>query len=308
MRRTCSRTLFLATVLLAGYLAAGAEEPEVGRFDSMIQAGQYADAQSALENYVAAHPDSWRAQYQLGYVYFRLQKIQPSLVSVCKSLVLNGNFSESHKILAYDLNILGRQELALHELDVAIKIDPASAESHYEIGRIYYERGSYLQSVQHLERAKALNPEFVRVYHNLGLAYSAIRENDRAAANFEEGLRRNAKQLHPSAWPLIDYGTHFNLQSNFERARDLLLESIKIEDKWDTAYNELSKAYRGLGQTSEAIEALRHAAGLNPSKAEYHYVLARLLTQTHQTEEAKLELARYQQDHDAGAFQTKTRP
>ena len=225
---------------------------------------------------------------------FRLQEIQPSLKALCKSLVLNPSFADSHKILGFDLNILGRQDLALHELELAIKQNPDSAESYYEAGRIYYERGAYLPAVEKLERARSLNPDSVRVYHNLGLAYAAIRENEKATANFEEGLRRNAKEPHPSAWPLIDYGTYLNLQGNFERARDLLLRSIEIDGKWDTAYDELSKSYRGLGMTSEAIVALRHAAMLNPGKAEYHYVLARLLTQTHQTQEAKVELNLYE--------------
>lgn len=271
------------------------ESVEAIRFESLIEAGQYATAQTELEAYVAAHPDSWKAQYQLGYVDFRLKQIQLSLTALCKSLVLNQHFADSHKILAYDLNILGHQELALHELELAVREDPNSGESHYEIGRIYYERGSYLQAVQELERAKALMPDFVRVYHNLGLAYAAVRENEKATASFEEGLRRNARQAHPSAWPLIDYGTYFNLQGNFERARDLLLQSIEIEDKWDAAYDELSKAYRGLGMTGDAIKALRQASRINPGKAEYHYVLARLLTQAHETEEAKVELALYEQ-------------
>jgi tetratricopeptide (TPR) repeat protein len=111
--------------------------------------------------------------------------------------------------------------------------------------------------------------------------------------NFEEGLRRNAQLPHPSAWPLIDYGTYFNLQGNFAKARELLLQSLRFETNWDTAYDELSKAYRGLGMNSEAIDALRHAIALNSGKAEYHYVLARLLTQAHRAEEAKLELALY---------------
>lgn len=294
------RALVLTAALLASGLIARPDEPEIARFDALIGEGHFADAQAGLESYVASHPESWRAQYQLGYIYFRLQQIQRSLEALCKSLVLNQNFADSHKILAYDLNILGRQDLAMHELDLAIKEDPNSAESHYELGRIYYERGSYMQAVQSLERAKALKPDFVRVYHNLGLAYSAIRENDKAVANFEEGLRRNTAQTKPSAWPLIDYATYLNSQNEFERARDMLLQSIKIEKTWDTAYDELSKSYRGLGQTSDAIEALRNAARLNPGKAEYHYVLARLLTQTHQTEEAKIELARYQQNHAAG--------
>ncbi len=278
---------------------AAAEEPEIAGFESLIRSGKYAEAQAALEIYTAAHPTSWRSQYQLGYVYFRLHMIQPSVTLLCRSLLLNGDSAESHKILAYDLNILGHQDLALRELERALKADPNSAESHYEIGRIYYERGSYLDAVQHLERAKSLDPTAVRTYHNLGLAYAAVSESGKAVENFEEGLRRNAQSPKPSAWPLIDYATYYNLQGDFDKARALLLHSIAIETTWDQAFDELSKADRGLGQTSDAIDALRRAVALNPQKAEYHYVLARLYTQTHRLDEAKAQLAEYQQSRRA---------
>lgn len=289
-------TLFTATVR-----HAAAEEPEVTSYEALIQSAKYVEAQAALENYTAAHPKSWRALYQLGYVYFRQHKIQQSVTLLCRSLVLNGDFADSHRILAYDLNILGRQELALRELERALKADPNSADSHYEIGRICFERGAYLSAVQHLERAKALDPSAVHTYHNLGLAYAAIRENAKAVENFESGLRLNAQRQKRSAWPLIDYATYYNLQGDFSRARTLLLESITIEATWDQAYDELSKADRGLGQTADAIDALQHAIALNPQKSEYHYVLARLYTQTEHPDEAKAQLALYQQSRQASA-------
>ncbi len=290
----------LSAGMFAGALL-GAEDvsSEIAGFESLIKAGQYQTAQTGLETYVKAHPDSWRAQYQLGYVYFRLHRVQQSLAVLCKSLVLNDAFAESHKILAYDLNILGRPDLAITELERAIHYDSESGESHYELGRIYYEQGAYVDAVKQLEKAKTISPDSVRVYHNLGLAYAAIADNAKAVQCFEEGLRRNAEQAKPSAWPLIDYATYFNLQGNFERARAMLLDAIKIDASSEQEFDELSKAYRGLGQTNEAIEALKRAVALNPRKAEFHYVLARLYKKTNQPAQAEAEMAEYQKDQKA---------
>lgn len=287
-------SLCVFAMLLCG--ASLENDAQIANFESLIKAGKYLEARSALESYVQAHSDSWRAQYQLGYVYFRLHLIQPSVTALCKSLVLNRDFAESHKILAYDLNILGRQDMALDELRRAIQLNPDSADSHYEMGRIYYERGSYLDSVRELESAKSLAPEFVRVYHNLGLAYSAIGDDAIAVRNFEEGLRRNDRQTAPSAWPLIDYATFLNMRGEFDQARQLLLRAIAIEDKWDEEFEELAKAYRGRGETTAAIQALESAIARNPKKAELHYMLARLYWQTHQTASARQELAEYERD------------
>ena len=288
--------------LVLGKIIFGADAgTDIASFEALIQSGKYSEAQAGLESYTAEHPDSWRAQYQLGYVYFRLHRIQQSVTLLCKSLVLNKSFAESHKILAYDLNILGRQDLAITELEQAIHYDSQSAESQYELGRIYYEQGAYVDSIAHLTKAKLLSPESVRVYHNLGLAYAAISDNVNAVSCFEEGLKRNSRQTKPSPWPLIDYGTYFNLQGSFEKARVMLLEAIQIDGSLDQEFDELSKSYRGLGQTREAIAALKQAVALNPQKAEFHYVLARLYTKTNQHTQAQAELVLYQKEQKIGA-------
>jgi tetratricopeptide (TPR) repeat protein len=300
---SCPRVLYLAMLCVAVLCVAplfasalpGTDEPEATLgFERLIKDGKYDEARAELETYTAAHPSSWQAFYQLGYADFRLHRIQQSVDMLCKSLVLNPKFAESHKILAYDLNILGRQDLAIHELEQALSYNPQSAESYYELGRIYYEQGSYLKAVESLEKSKSLAPDLTRAYHNLGLAYSAVGENAKAVENFEASLRVNAQQSSPSAWPLIDYATYLNTAENFEMAKDLLLRAIAIDHSWDQEYSELAKAYRGLGLSKEAVSALKQALVLNPRKAEYHYVLAQLYRQTHQTAEAAEQLAEYE--------------
>ena len=294
----------LAVLVLSLYgqaLPADNDEQAIDKFEALIKAGQFSEVRQQLEEYTAVHRDSWQAFYQLGYVYFRLHQIQPSLTMLSKSLAIHSQFGEAHKILAFDLNILGRKDLAIAELQKAISLTPDPWESRYELGRIYYEQGAYLQAVDQFEKAKALAPEFVKTYHNLGLAYAGTGDSAKAVENFEEGIRRNAKQRVASAWPFIDYATYCNLQGDFPKARTLLLQAIQIDDSWAQEFEELSKAYRGLGQTDEAIKSLKRAIAMDPKKAETHYMLAHLYSQAHQPEEAKRELAEYERTRQQAA-------
>lgn len=279
----------LACVLFG--VLASAQEEGVARFEQQIKAEQYAAVEPALEAYTTAHPDSWRALYQLGYVDFRLHKIYPSIVALSQSLSRHEPFAEAHKILALDLNIIGHKDLAEKELLRAIALDGHSAESCYELGRIYYDEGSYLKAVEYLERSRTLDPARVKVHHNLGLAYAAVGKDAQAVSEFEEGLRLNAAQSKPSAWPLIDYASYCNLRSKFEKSRDLLLRAVQIDPGVDRAYEELSKAYRALGETDLAIQSLQRAAAMNPRKPEYHYSLSRLYSQANKPADARQELA-----------------
>jgi tetratricopeptide (TPR) repeat protein len=303
--RAANNGAVVLALLTAGTAAAqGAtsldDEASIARFEAQIKARQYADVADPLEKYTASHPESWRALYQLGYVDFRLHRIRESLIFLSKSLFINGDFAEAHKILALDLNILGRKDLAIGELQRAIQLEPGSFESHYELGRIYYDAGFYLQSVEQLALAKSLDPSVVKVYHNLGLAYAAVGDNSNAVENFEEGLKLNAKQSKPSAWPLIDYASYLNSQNNFDKSSKLLVQAIDIDANWDQEFDELSRAYRGLGKADLAIESLKRAVLINPRKAEYHYVLARLYSQTHQSAAAKQELSEYEKNRNKG--------
>ena len=292
MIRSC--LVLSAAAALAAQTQPDAPGATVTRVETLIRAKQFAEARNVLDAYLPTHPKSWQALYQAGYVGFVLHSFQPSLDLLARSLAINDRFAASHKILAFDLNILGRKDLAIGELSKAIELDPSSWESRYELGRILYEQGSYVEAVKAFEGVKQLNPALVKTYHNLGLAYAGTGDHAKAVENFEAGLRLNASQTPRSAWPLIDYAAYLNLQSEFDRARQLLTESIGIDGQWAQAYEELSKAYRGLGRASDAIATLQRAVSLNPSKADNHYVLARLYTQTHQDAAARRELAEYE--------------
>jgi tetratricopeptide (TPR) repeat protein len=282
--------------------AAGGTEASIREFDALIKSGQYDQVTFQLEAYTKEHPDSWRAFYQLGYACFRLHRIQESAMALSRSISLNPRFAEAHKILAYDLNIASHQDLAIRELRQAIAIDPSSYESHYELGRIAFERGLYPQAVEEMEKARALKPDFVKVWHNLGLAYNAIGNSAKAVECFEKALALNSAQSPQSAWPYIDYGTWYNLQNDFENARKMLVEAIRIDARFDQAFEELGKAYRGLGDLEKAIDSYKRAIVLNSGKAEYHYALAQLYRSNHRLEDARKETAQFQKMKEAGAL------
>jgi tetratricopeptide (TPR) repeat protein len=286
--------LLLCAYVPLAFPATGDDEAAIHRFEMQIEARKYTEVSGQLEAYTKDHPESWRALYQLGYVYFRLHKLQASLTMLSRSLALNDHFANAHKILAFDLNILGRQDLASMESRRAIQLDPQSAESHYELGRILFEQGSYLASVEQFQTTEAISPGFIKAYHNLGLAYAALGENAKALAEFQKALALNAQSSKPSAWPLIDFGTYYNLQSDFANAQKLLEQAIEIDGRWDQAYSELAKAYRGLGQTEKAIASFKRAIALNPNKLEYHYSLAALYRKTGDPMAATHELENYE--------------
>ena len=87
--------------------------------------------------YLKEHPNSWRAHYIQGYVLFRMRKVGDSIKELAKSLELNADNPEAHKILAKDFVVIGKFDYAQTELQQAVRLKPESAEIHYSLGEIY---------------------------------------------------------------------------------------------------------------------------------------------------------------------------
>lgn len=295
--------VWAAALLLLGPGAAWGEQVspartsnadlEIEKFGAMIGGGNFQAAEPLLEAYVAKNPDSWAALYQLGYVYFRLHKIVPSIKVLSRSLSINLHNAEAHKILGYDLVITGEFDLAEREFQEAIRLNPKSVESHYLLGRTYFERGRPAAAAKELECAKELDPSYVKAYHNLGLAYEALNKVELALENFSKALELNAANAKPSAWPYIDFAGFRNRRGEFQDAVDLLNKALVADPSSAEANFEISKAYRGLGRDSESLVALERASALNPSNPDYLYALAQTYRRLGREDDARKALERF---------------
>ena len=213
-------------------------------------------------------------RYSVDYVYFRLHKIWPSIRLLSKSLSINVNNAEAHKVLGMDFTIVNRLDLAAKELVSAVELNPKSAESHYALGRVYYEQGAYGRAVTNLQKAIALDPGYVKAYHNLGLAYEATTQISWARDSFLRAIELNEEQPRPSAWPYINFGAFHNRRGEFAEALKLLQRATAYNPQSDEAHFQQAKAYRGLERWEESVQSLQLAISLNDQIPEFYYVLS----------------------------------
>ena len=266
--------LCLVSWAIATYPTSAAPNTEIAEFDRLISTGNYEQAGDRLESYLAENPRSWEGLYQLGYVYFRLHKIWPSIRLLSKSLSINVNNAEAHKVLGMDFTIVNRLDLAAKELALAVELNPKSAESHYALGRVYYEQGAYGRAVTTLQRSIGLDPVYVKAYHNLGLAYEATTQISYAKDAFVKAIELNEKQPSPSAWPYINFGAFYNRRGEFAEALKLLQQAAIYNPQSDEAHFQQAKAYRGLERWDESVQSLQRAIALNDQIPEFFYVLS----------------------------------
>lgn len=152
-------------------LAEAGDTESLGRLISLyIEQKRYADAETWLRKYLAAHPSNTAAQIQLGKLLAIEGKPQDAIA------VLEPAYTASpNQALARDL---GSLYLQAKQYDAAVKLlqplaaqSPSDAQLHLDYGQALARAHNYADAQTELLKALQLNPRLSDAYFDL--AYSA---------------------------------------------------------------------------------------------------------------------------------------
>ena len=285
--------------------AASAQDDlqQLDRLESQMRSGKFQEVQAPLRDYLKAHPQSARAYYDLGYFSFRTHQLQVSVGALAKSLQLDLNNAEAHKILGLDLIMIGKNDEAQLEMEQAARLEPNSAEIHYFLGRIHFTRAAYQLAKQEFEEAIRLDPSYTKAYDNLGLTMEGLGDDSAALANFEKAFAIMERQGRKSEWPYFNACAMYNRRNEPERALGYCQTAIQINPRNDQAFFEIARAQIAQQRWELAATALQSAIQNNPRYAKYHYVLSTVYRKIGKTAESKKEVETFQKLSSQGAAQ-----
>jgi protein O-GlcNAc transferase len=269
------------------------DEEKLRSFERLIEQGRYEEVEPLLQGYMKEHPASWQGFYQLGYVYFRLHKIGPSVEALAKSLQLNLKNAEAHKILGLNLTIVSKFDEAQLELEEAARLKPDSAEIRYFLGRVYYVKNVFPLARREFEEAIRLDPGFMKAYDNLGLTLEALMDDDGAMANYQKAIALNEKQKTKSEWPFINVSAFYNRKNQPDLALAYSQKAIAINPHSDAAHFEAAKAYASRKEYEPAAKALEEAVKFNPGASKYRYMLSNTYRRLGRIPESEREMAAF---------------
>lgn len=170
---------------------------------------------------------------------------------------------------------------------------PVRAQLHAEIAAGYYERGQMDIALQELDAAVKLDPKNARIYNVYGLVYAMLGEEAKAAANFQSALELapNDSEIRQNwGWYLCSHGKPRESIAEFDLAvRNPLYRTP------DIALLNAGKCSVELGETRRAEDYFRRALGVNPGNAQAAYNLALLKFRESRYDEARLMIRRVTQ-------------
>jgi tetratricopeptide (TPR) repeat protein len=188
----------------------------------------YLPAIEALERVVAVVSEDVSAWRQLGSANLVLQRWEPARAALERAIELAGEEEGLLLALGYAHERIPDVERALELYRRASRLAPRSGRPHYRIGRALMAQGNLEEAEKEFLEAASLDPKMAEPLGFLG----------------ELQLKRGANAL----------------------ALETLERAVAVSPEYFEAYYHLAQAYRRLGRTDEAREAVARYQELKQKK------------------------------------------
>ena len=196
------------------------------------------------------HPENGDLHGKLGAMLLQTGQVDEAIKELEAAVKVKAD-SATYEILGMAMLTKGDVDKATRYFNRAIKIDPANAEAHYNLGNTFLAQGLLAKAVGEYGMAIKAKPNYAKAYGNLGVAFLQMGQTDGAIEGF-----RHAVELDPN-----NVEAHFNL-------------AMAIADK---------------GLIDEAVEHMRKVIELLPQNTTAHCRLAEMLLLQGKVEQATAE-------------------
>ncbi|MEM4407813.1 MAG: tetratricopeptide repeat protein, partial [Candidatus Caldarchaeum sp.] len=224
---------------------------------------EYAPAYAGLGEIYTLWVD-WKGQSEECWASYN-----KSLEYSLKATELAPDLSHSRRALAMSYYALGRYEEAEREAKKAIEIDPSDAEAYF----VLWKATGKDPDSEYIRKALDLNPELLMARNDLGTAYLASGNYDKAVYH----LRRTVNLNPDSALAHNNLGHALAEMGKTEDAIKEYKKAIEIDPYNDLAHSNLATALVKKGEIGDAIREYKKAVEINSDSALYHYNLGTAL-------------------------------
>ena len=154
----------------------------------------------------------------------------------------------------------GRLQLAIEDLDNAIKRSPADARLFAQRAELYRQIGEHERSLTDSNEAIRLDPGKADVFRGRGNAYHQLQQFDRAIEDYTEALRLDPK----NAQAFSDRGAAWYFKKEPQAAIGTTTKRVRLEPANPYVLSNRAAAWKDLG---EMDRALRDEFGGDPHRS-----------------------------------------
>ena len=141
---------------------------------------------------------NFQSYYGLGIIYSHLRNFEKAEEYYIKALSIDNESSVAHNNLANLYNQINPNKAESHYLKV-LELQPDDPMPYINISNYYLKNTKYKKCVETLEDAVTKNIKTKELLNNLGIAYLAIKQNEKSKKMFEDALK-----IDPEYKPSLD--------------------------------------------------------------------------------------------------------
>lgn len=225
---------------------------------------------------------------------FEERRYEESLKVIERSLSLDSHNAEAYKLKALAAIRLNRLDLAESALQSAARIAPDDYLVHFHLGALYYTKSLFLQAKPELEKAAALNSDYMPARLFLGLALEEVGDEKSTVEQYQKAIELAARGKAAAEVPHIYLGRYYYRLDRFDDSLASLRKAVELSSASADAQFALGKTLHALNRDDEAVPALRRATTADPRNSEAHYLLFRIYSAQGRDADAQEELRRFE--------------
>jgi len=154
----------------------------------LAEQGRLAEAEPYLRKAIELKSSfQYRAHFNLAKLFEVTNREEDAVEQYRISVRLKPDYDESRYNLARLLSVQGNLDQAIEQYEMACLVNPKFAASHASLGSLYSRRKQWLEAMKHFEVAQRLSPDVATCLELVGV-YVQVGLFDEAIAMAEQGL------------------------------------------------------------------------------------------------------------------------
>jgi tetratricopeptide (TPR) repeat protein len=252
--------------------------------------GHYARAREALTAAVEQQPQNAEALYRLACVDEASGQWESAVMRLAQAAKLNPLRADVQRLLAVATSELGALDDSIAAWDRYLKLAPNDEIARRERAYAFTKIGKVKQGIAELEDFAARHPDDPIGHYELGRAVGAA-DISQALRHLDKALALNPNYVSA----LSARGDLYEQQSEPESAVKDLELAASLEPENAAILDRLGKTYLDLDRTDDAVRVLRKAVALTPEDSTITFHLGRSLADAGLVEESKAVMSRFRQ-------------
>jgi tetratricopeptide (TPR) repeat protein len=166
----------------------------------------------------------------------------------------------------------GNTERALEDHAQYVRLKPRQAHSYIMRHYAFMRLGRWDKAIEDLNQAVSLEPHSHNSYTTRASLFSTLGRPDRALEDYSQAIRADAKD----GWAYSYRGTFYSGRGQFDRAIEDHSQAIVAKPSYDYFYQRRGEVFAAMGDLDRALEDLGQAIKVDPKDASNYTARAKI--------------------------------